>query len=213
MSATYSAGVQFQIFHEDMDHACFTSVYVLSSTIRMQADSHYFRTLDVCSRGRRTEFTPRTANFADTAYLSRDRWMSSALRTLQNWCKCWKLPIRLAEVRLRHMGSEDDRTGRLGPADHFPNSLFIACPVHALLCKTFGDPSVFQPCRNGGVSKPCTRSYMSRGGLFSGTEGFRTLGSFGLPNARILPKASKKFTKARPIKVHQVLAHHGELVS
>ena len=154
----------------------------------------------MCSRGRRTEFTPRTANFADTAYLSRDRWMSSALRTLQNWCKCWKLPIRLAEVRLRHMGSEDDRTGRLGPADHFPNSLFIACPVHALLCKTFGDPSVFQPCRNGGVSKPCTRSYMSRGGLFSGTEGFRTLGSFGLPNARILPKHPRSLPKLDRLK-------------
>ena len=39
----------------------------------------------------------------------------------------------------------------LGPADHFPNSLFIACPVHyhKLLCKTFGDPAVFQPCKNG----------------------------------------------------------------
>ena len=39
----------------------------------------------------------------------------------------------------------------LGPADHFPNSLFVACPVyyHQLLRKTFGDLAVFQPCKDG----------------------------------------------------------------
>ena len=43
------------------------------------------------------------------------------------------------------------RTLVLGPAEYFPNSLFVTCPVyyHQLLRKTFGDPAVLQPCRNG----------------------------------------------------------------
>ena len=38
----------------------------------------------------------------------------------------------------------------LGHADHFPNSLFIECPVHyhKLLCKIFRDPDIFL-YRNG----------------------------------------------------------------
>ena len=68
----------------------------------------------------------------------------------------------------------------LGPADHFPNSLFIACPVHyhKLLCKTLGDPAVFQPCKNGTRTlRTNTRICRSTTGRFSGTKDCRMPGS------------------------------------
>ena len=118
-----------------------------------------------------------SANLADTAYFPGDKWRAATLRTLQNWCKHWKLPLQvsaqlprwvdrqweLPQQTLQNSGQatwdpkaiadaiRPLRALVLGPADHFPNSLFVACPVyyHQLLCKTFGDPAVFQPCRNG----------------------------------------------------------------
>ena len=81
------------------------------------------------------------------------------LEKLPRWVEQW----RLHQETLQGSGKETwypHEVGQairplralvLGPADHFPNSLFIACPVHyhKLLCKTFGDPAVFQSCRNG----------------------------------------------------------------
>ena len=118
-----------------------------------------------------------STNLADTAYFPGDKWCAATLRTLQNWCKHWKLPLQVSaqlprwvdrqrELRQQTLQNSGHvtwdpkaiadairplRTLVLGPADHFPNSLFVTCPVyyHQLLCKTSGDPAVFQPCRNG----------------------------------------------------------------
>ena len=94
------------------------------------------------------------------------------------------------------------RTLVLGPADHFPNSLFVACPVyyHQLLCKTFGDPAVFQPCRNGTarIIQHLRQDFESRHPELQ-VYHWAFQWNKGLPTARILPKGSKQFSKARPI--------------
>ena len=90
----------------------------------------------------------------------------------------------------------------LGPADHFPNSLFIACPVHyhKLLCKTFGDPAVFQSCRNG-AARIIQHSRQDFENQHPDLQVYSCAFQWhrGLPNARILPKGSKLFAKTRPI--------------
>ena len=170
-----------------------------------------------------------TANLAHTAYFSSSKWRATTLRTLQNWCKHWKLPSQVSARLPRWVAISNGncinklcrdqvmqhgtpkavaqairplRAFVLRPANHFPNSLFVACPVyyHKLLCKTFGDPAVFQPCKNGTARmvQHLRQDFESQHpGLqvydwaFSGTK--------GLPNARVLPKGSKQFSKARPI--------------
>ena len=37
-----------------------------------------------------------TANLAHTAYFSSSKWRATTLRTLQNWCKHWKLPSQVS---------------------------------------------------------------------------------------------------------------------
>ena len=124
-----------------------------------------------------------TANLADTTYFSGDKWRAATLRTLRNWCKHWKLPLQVSaqlprwvdrqrEIHQQTVQASSHKTWDpkavaqavrplralvLGPADHFPNSLFIACPVyyHQLLCKTFGDPAVF-PALQERYSQDCS---------------------------------------------------------
>ena len=90
----------------------------------------------------------------------------------------------------------------LGQADHFPNSLFIACPVyyHNLLCKTFGDPAVFHPCKNG-TARIVQHLRQDFENQHPDLQVYDWVFQWnrGLPNARILPKGSKQFSKARPI--------------
>ena len=94
------------------------------------------------------------------------------------------------------------RTLVLGPAHHFPNSLFVTCRVcyRGLLCKTFGDPAVFQPCRNGAarIVQHLRQDFESRHPELQ-VYHWAFQWNKGLPNARILPKGSKQFSKARPI--------------
>ena len=89
-----------------------------------------------------------------------------------------------------------------GPADHFPNSLFVACPVyyHQLLRKTFGDPAVFQPCKNGTarIVQHLRQDFATRHPELQVYD-WAFQWNKGLPTARILPKGSKQFRKARPI--------------
>ena len=117
------------------------------------------------------------ANLADTTFLQEDRWKAQVLTTLLHWCKRWQLPsevttdmsfwvdkqwtLHVAALRTGPHPVWNPKQGKeatksfaglvLGPADHFPHSLFVSCPVHyhKLLCRSFGDPAVFMPCRNG----------------------------------------------------------------
>ena len=166
-----------------------------------------------------------TANLADTTYFSKNKWRATTLRTLQIWCKHWKLPSQVSERLPRWVDQQWElhqetvqssgnatwdpqavaqasrllRALVLGPAGHFPNSLFIACPVHyhKLLCKTFGDPAVFQPCKNGTATIIQQDVENQHPDLQVYDWAFQW--NKGLPNARILPKGSKQFAKARPI--------------
>ena len=160
--------------------------------------------------------------------LFRQKWRRATLRTLQNWCKHWKLPSQVSARLPRWVDQQRElhqqavqtsghaswdpkavaqairplRTLVLGPADHFPNSLFIACPVHyhKLLCKTFGDPAVFQPCKNGTarIVQNLRQDFENQHPDLQVYE-WAFQWNKGLPNARILPKGSKQFSKARPI--------------
>ena len=156
-----------------------------------------------------------TANLADTTYFSGDKWRAATLRTLQNWCKHWKLPLQVSaqlprwvdrqwELHQQTVQTSSHKTWDpkavaqavrplralvLGPADHFPNSLFIACPVyyHQLLCKTFGDPAVFQPCKNGTarIVQHLRQDFGSRHPELQ-LYAWACQWNKGLPNARIL---------------------------
>ena len=169
-----------------------------------------------------------SANLADTTYFPGDKWRTATLRTLQNWCKHWKFPPQVSaqlprwvdrqwelhQQTLQSSGqatwdpktvaaaSRPLRTLVLGPADHFPNSLFVRCPVyyHQLLCKTFGDPAVFQPCRNGTarIIQHLRQDFESRHPELQ-VYHWAFQWNKGLLTARILPKGSKQFSKARPI--------------
>ena len=80
--------------------------------------------------------------------------------------------------------------------------LFIACPVHyhKLLCKTFGDPAVFQPCKSGTarIIQHLRQDFENQHPDLQ-VYGWAFQGNKGLPSARILPKGSKQFAKARLI--------------
>ena len=90
----------------------------------------------------------------------------------------------------------------LGPADHFPNSLFLACPVyyHQLLRRRSVDPAVFQPCKNGTarIVQHLRQDFENRHPELQVYD-WAFQWNKGLPTARILPKGSKQFRKARPI--------------
>ena len=158
-----------------------------------------------------------TANLADTTYFSGDKRRAATLRTLRNWCKHWKLPLQVSaqlprwvdrqwQLHQQTVQASSHKTWDpkavaqavrplralvLGPADHFPNSLFIACPVyyHQLLCKTFGDPAVFQPCKNG-TARICSTFTTGHPELQVYAWAFQW--NKGL-------QGSKQFSKARPI--------------
>ena len=169
------------------------------------------------------------ANLADTTYFSKNKWRAITLRTLQNWCKHWKLPSQVSERLPRWVDQQWElhqeavqrsgndtwdpqvvaqairplRTLVLGPADHFPNSFFIACPVQLyrkLLCKTFGDPAVLQPCKNGTATiiQHLRQDFENQNPDLQVCD-WEFQRNKGLPNARVLPKGSKQFAKARPI--------------
>ena len=86
------------------------------------------------------------------------------------------------------------------PADHFPNSLLLMCPVqyHILLQKTFGDTTVFRPSHLGAEeimtniqeNVPSWIKKQYRWGL-----NFQ----YALSTAYLLPKPTRQFEKARPI--------------
>ena len=168
------------------------------------------------------------ANQADTTFLQEDAWKSQVLAALTNWCKRWKLPsefvkdmsswvdkqwmLHVAALRQDTQSAWNPRQVKeatrlfagmvLGPADHFPHSLFVACPVHyhKLLRRSFGDPAVFMPCRNGTgtIIQHLQREFEDQHPeLQSYKWAFQW--NRGLPTARILPKGSKNFAKARPI--------------
>ena len=71
---------------------------------------------------------------------------------------------------------------------------------HQLLCKTFGDPAVLQPCKNGTarIVQHLRQDFGSRHPELQ-VYAWACQWNKGLPNARILPKGSKQFSKARPI--------------
>ena len=168
------------------------------------------------------------ANLADTTFLQEDTWKSQVLTALTNWCKRWKLPsevtkdmsswvdkqwmLHVAALRQDTQSAWNPKQVKeatrlfaglvLGPADHFPHSLFVACPVHyhKLLCRSFGDPTVFMPCRNGAgtIIQHLQREFEDQHPeLQSYKWAFQW--NRGLPTARILPKGSNHFAKARPI--------------
>ena len=92
----------------------------------------------------------------------------------------------------------------------FPNSLFVTCRVcyRGLLCKTFGDPAVFQPCRNGAamIVQHLRQDFESR---HPELQVYRWAFQWnkGLPTARIPPKGSKQFSKAGPIVAYTKCWH------
>ena len=143
-----------------------------------------------------------------------------ATEQFEKWLKKWHLPVHLQQYwqhflnkqwhhfRRQH-GPMHRRQSQLRhflqpfiatPADHFPNSILLMCPVqyHCLLNKTFGDPSVFRPSALGaeeimtniesGLPEWIYKQY-SWGLNFQST----------LSTAYILPKPSRQFEKARPI--------------
>ena len=168
------------------------------------------------------------ANLSDTMYFRKDRWIHLTNRTMESWRRRWRLPSRIKSVlqawvqeqwRRHEESCQDQRNGHWtprevqqalgpfrhlirGPADHFPNSLFVSCPVHyhELLIRTFGDKQVFRPCCNGTVSiLRCLRQDFEQRHPDLRLYKWSFQWEAGLPVARILPKESKSFMKARPI--------------
>ena len=170
-----------------------------------------------------------------------DKWCTATLKTLQNWCKHWKLPSQVSEQLPRWVDRQRElhqqtlrnsgqttwdpktiaaatrplRTLVLGPADHFPNSLFVACPVyyHRLLRKTFGDPAVFQPCKNGTarILQHLRQDFESRHPVAALPLGFSV-------EQRLTDRQdpAKRFQAIQQgtadHRLHEMLAHQGEFV-
>ena len=165
-------------------------------------------------------------NLNDTTFLSDKQWARIADKELHRWCNRWRLPERVRsglrqwvryqlQLHYRALQSENLQLLRtiqsdLGqlrglvctPVDHFPHSLHVACPFafHQLLDVTFLDVTVFHRCRVGMSS--IMSNLRSRFQSFSGWNQRYAWGCewfASLPVARILPKPSKAFMKARPI--------------
>ena len=165
-------------------------------------------------------------NLSGTTFLSDKQWTRIADKELRLWCNRWRLPDRVRsglrqwmqyQLRLHNRALQSEnlqllRTiqsefGQLRglvctPVDHFPHSLHVACPFafHQLLHVTFLDVTVFHRCRVGMSS--IMSNLRSRFQSFSGWNQRYAWGckwSASLPVARILPKPSKAFMKARPI--------------
>ena len=104
-----------------------------------------------------------------------------------------------------------------GPADHFPNSLFVACPVyyHQLLRKTFGDPAVFQPCKNGTarIVQHLRQDFATRHPELQVYD-WAFQWNKGLPTARDPTQRIQTIQKGTADhRVHEMLAHQGEFIS
>ena len=88
------------------------------------------------------------------------------------------------------------------PADHFPHSLHVSCPfaLHELLDLTFLNVAIFRQCTVGMSSILASlKSRFQSVPKWSRRYSWGCRWSASLPVARILPKPSKGFAKARPI--------------
>ena len=163
-------------------------------------------------------------NLKDTSYLPNQRWKECAEREVRAWTHRWRLPSEVNMLWGEWIALQEhdtllgmDRTSTLGqvepglqrlqglvltPADHLPHTAHVACQFafDALLDKTFLDRSVFQQCKVG------MQSILINLRLeFQGKKTFQHRYQWAvnwtklLPVARVLPKPSKSFTKARPI--------------
>ena len=143
-----------------------------------------------------------------------------ATEQFEKWLRKWRLPAHLQQYwqyflnqqwklfREQH-GPTHRRQSQLRqllslfiatPANHFPNSLLLMCPVqyHILLQKTFGDTTVFRPSHLGAEeivtniqeNVPSWIKKQYRWGL-----NFQ----YALSTAYLLPKPTRQFEKARPI--------------
>ena len=152
--------------------------------------------------------------------------MRFAGKGLRMWCNRWRLPDRVHsglmywmqhQLLLHHRALQSDchelhrevthdlrvMQGLVfTPADHFPHSLHVACPFafHVLLDTTFLDATVFKRCMVGMSSilanlKSRFQSVPKRSRRYS----WGCKWSASLPVARIPPKPSQGFAKARPI--------------
>ena len=162
----------------------------------------------------------------DTSYLPTSKWKECAEREVRTWTRRWRLPSEVNDLwdewiahRIQEHETllEMDQTSILGqvepglqrlqglvltPAAHFPHTAHVVCQFafDMLLDKTFLDTNVFQRCKVG------TQSILINLRLaFQGRKTFRHRYQWAvnwnklLPVARVLPKPSKSFTKARPI--------------
>ena len=165
-------------------------------------------------------------NLNDTTFLPAKQWQRIAEKEVRKWCTRWKLPDRILQgllqwvqqqLVLHHEALQADQqdlprqisqdlstlTGLvLTPADHFPNSLHVACPFafHVLLDTAFLDSSVFERCIVGVSSMLANLKsrFLSLGQIYRRYH-WGCNWSLSLPIACILPKPSKDFRKARPI--------------
>ena len=165
-------------------------------------------------------------NLNDTTFLSDKQWTRIAGKELRMWCNRWRLPDRVHsglmywmqhQLRLHHRAlqfdchelhreiSHDLRVLQglvFTPADHFPHSLHVACPfaIHVLLDTTFLDVTVFKRCTVGMSSILANlKSRFQSVPKWSRRYSWGYKWSASLPVARVLPKPSKGFAKARPI--------------
>ena len=142
-----------------------------------------------------------------------------ATEQFEKWLRKWRLPAHLQQYwqyflnqqwklfREQH-GPTHRRQSQLRqslslfiatPADHFPNSLLLMCPVqyHILLQKTFGNTTVFRPSHLGAEeimtniqeNVPSWIQKQYRWGLHF---------QYALSTAYLLPKPTRQFEKACP---------------
>ena len=142
------------------------------------------------------------------------------------WCNRWRLPDRVCsgllhwmqqQLILHHRALQSDchelhrevkhdlqvMQGLVFmPVDHFPHSLHVACPFafHELLDTTFLAATVSRQCTVGMSSLLASPpSRFQSVPKWSRRYSWGCKWSASLPVARILPKPSKGFAKARPI--------------
>ena len=165
-------------------------------------------------------------NLHDTTFMSASRWRQHALSEVRRWCSRWKLPSdvlldweKWVDVQLTLHAEALERpafdrardvlkvvkrlTGFvITPADHFPYTAHVACPFafHALMDRTFLDLEVFQQCTVGmGHILSNLRSQFRAEPLWNRRYSWAVQWDRALPRARLLPKPSKAFQKARPV--------------
>ena len=156
------------------------------------------------------EVTPTWTQFFHQNTFQFEKWLRRwKLRRdlIQYWQAflqdCWNLQLDSGQLytqkRIRQARQRID--GLIAsPADHFPSSLTLHCPVqwHNLLCKTFQDTSVFHLCNVDSATILKNIQYDLPGWI---TDRYPWAFDFhlSLSKAYILPKPSRSFMKARPI--------------